>query len=90
MTEEVRSIVEQTMRADDETTAEELREVLHDKGHKLSVSTALHCRSALGWSVRGSAYCQMIREVNKEKRLDWAKEHLHEASMNTSPEMMYS
>ena len=61
------------MRADDET-AEELHEVLHDKGHEVSVSTALRCRSALSWTVRGSAYCQMIREVNKEKRLDWEKE----------------
>ena len=27
----------------------------------------------------GTAYCQMIRETNKVKRLSWAREHLHEA-----------
>ena len=26
----------------------------------------------LGWTFRGSAYCQMIREPNKLKRYDWA------------------
>ena len=28
---------------------------------------------------RGSAYCQLIRDVNKEKRLAWECEHLGEA-----------
>ena len=27
---------------------------------------------ALGWSFCGSSYCQMIREPNKAKRLEWA------------------
>jgi len=30
---------------------------------------------SLGWTFRGSAYCQLIRDVNKEKRLDFAWAH---------------
>ena len=35
--------------------------------------SVLRCRTSLGWTFRGSAYCQLIREVNKTKRLEWAK-----------------
>ena len=71
----VRTIVEAQMCTDDETTAEELRRVLREKGHALSLSTILHSRRSLGWSFRGSSYCQMIREPNKAKRLEWALQY---------------
>ncbi len=32
-------------------------------------------KSHSGWTHRGSAYCQMIRDVNNEKRLEWAREN---------------
>ena len=32
----------------------------------------------LGWTYRGSRYCQLICQANKEKRLDWARAHLHD------------
>ena len=38
------------------------------------------CRMSLGWTRRGTAYCQLIRAANKEKRLAWAQKHLHEAT----------
>ena len=78
-TDEVKQIVEAAMRKDDETTVKEARSKLTEAGHDLSLSTTLRCRMELGWTVRGSAYCQMIRKPNKVKRLDWATEHLHEA-----------
>ena len=78
-TDEVKEVVETAMRADDETTAKELQAKLTDAGHSLSLSSTLRCRTELGWTVRGSAYCQMIREANRAKRLDWAKKYLHEA-----------
>ena len=34
----------------------------------------------MGWTRRGTAYCQLIRGPNKEKRLAWAKQYLHEAA----------
>ena len=59
-TEVVKAVVETAMRADDETTAKELQKRLSNAGHCLSESTALRCRRELGWTVRGSAYCQLI------------------------------
>ena len=78
-TDEVKETVENAMRADDDTTVKELREQLTAQGSTLSQSSVLRCRRMLGWTVRGSAYCQMIREANKGKRLEWATKFLHEA-----------
>ena len=79
ITSEVKAIVEAQMRADDETTAVQLCALLRSKGYSLSLSTILRSRRSLGWTFRGSAYCQLIREANKAKRLDWAWQYVHEA-----------
>ena len=76
ITDEVRKIVEEAMRCDDETTACQLHVILKRQGYSLSLSTILRCRSQLGWTFRGSAYCQVIREANKAKRLEWARNNL--------------
>jgi len=76
ITNEIMAIVEETMREDDETTAHQLHQILTSKGHQISSKTILRCRTALGWTFRGSAYCQLIREPNKVKRLEWARQHL--------------
>jgi len=78
LTAEVRLIVEQQMVNDDETTAYQLHKILTNKGISISLSTILRCRKALGWTFRGSAYCQLIRQANKDKRLAWAKQYLNE------------
>ena len=75
VTAEIKQIVEDQMRLDDETTAYQLHRILTEKGYSISLRTILRCRTALGWTFRGSAYCQLIREVNKGKRLAWAIEH---------------
>ena len=64
---EVKRVVESQMRLDDETTAYQLHALLNSKGYCLSLTTVLHYRTSLGWTFRGSAYCQLIREVNKQK-----------------------
>ena len=38
---------------------------------QLSLSTVRHARRDLGWVSSVPWYCQLIREVNKEKRLEW-------------------
>ena len=74
----VMSLVERYMQDDGELTLIQLhRRLLHD-GINISKSTVLRSRSKLGWTFQGSHYCQMIREVNKAKRLQWAKEFLHD------------
>lgn len=67
VTEEIKTFVEEQMRKDDETTAVQLFKLLNDKGYSIFLRTVLQCRVSLGWTFRGSSYCQLIRTVNKEK-----------------------
>ena len=42
----------------------------------LTIRTILRCRIQLGWTFRGSSFCQLIRDVNKTKRLEWSRENI--------------
>ena len=64
---EVGRLVDAKMMEDDETTGKEPKKMLLEHGHHICERTALKCCTELGWTCRGSAYCQMIRDVNKEK-----------------------
>ena len=79
ITAEIKAIVDQQMQADDETTAHQLHAILKGKGYLITMRTILRCRTSLGWTFRGSAYCQLIRHVNKEKRLEWALKYQHDS-----------
>ena len=72
ITAEIKEMVEEQMRLDDETTACQLHKLLTSKGYSISLRTILRCRILLGWTFRGSSYCQLIRHPNKLKRLEWA------------------
>ena len=72
ITAQVKELVEAKMVEDDETTATQLHRILIENGIDISLKIILRCRAALGWTFRGSAYCQLIRDVNKQKRLEWA------------------
>ena len=76
ITAEVLDIVNKKMEEDDETTAVQLQKLLAEKGYQLSHHTILRSRAKLGWMFRGSAYCQLIRDANKVKRLEWVKKYL--------------
>ena len=71
----VQQIIENAMQEDDETTATQLQVKLANHGIYISLATILRNRRLLGWIYRGSAYCQLIRTVNKQKRLEWAREY---------------
>ena len=79
VTREIKQVVEEQMLHDDETTAVQLYRLLKDCGYNVGLRTVLRCRTSLGWTFRGSAYCQHIRERNRVKRLAWAQEHLAES-----------
>ena len=79
VTPEALRIVEEEMQRDDETTAVQLQKVLVERGCPLALRTILRSRTLLGWTFRGSAYCQLIREANKQKRLRWAQDNLQAA-----------
>lgn len=44
-------------------------------GISVSIRTVIRSRQELGWTFRGSTYCQLIRDANKAKRLEWAQQH---------------
>ena len=77
LTDQLREIIEDQMKKNDETTGLELQKLLKKEveGFDASVSSILRWRNDLGWTAKGTKYCQMIREVNKEKRLKWATEN---------------
>ena len=64
---QIKQLIDAKMRADDETTATQLQELLASHGVYVSLSTILRSRKQFGWIYRGSAYCQLIRETNKQK-----------------------
>ena len=74
----VQQLIEDTMREDDETTATQLQATLASRQIYVSLATIVRNRRELGWTYRGSAYCQLIRHANKQKRLDWAHKYLHD------------
>ena len=71
-------LIEDAMQADDETTATQLQAKLAAHNVYVSLTTILRSRAQLGWTYRGSAYCQLIRHQNKQKRVDWAQANLHD------------
>ncbi len=66
------------MRYNDETTATQLQALLATRNVYVSLSTIVRNRLQLGWIYRGSAYSQLIRPRNVEKRLLFAQTCLHE------------
>ena len=80
LTSEVLKIVEEQMQQDDETTAVQLHAILAARQYQISIATILRGCNKLGWTFRGSAYCQLIRQANTAKRLEFAQKYLHEAN----------
>ena len=79
ITPQLQGLVESQMCRDNETTAVQLHKPLCHHGRNISPSTILRSRLSLGWTFRGSAYCQMIYQENKVKCLAFARVYLHEA-----------
>ena len=78
ITPEMKAIVEVKMREDDEATAYQLHALLILNQFQISLRTVLRCRSALGWTFRGTAYCQLIQKGNKVKHQQaWKNRDLH-------------
>ena len=90
ITPEIQRLVDARMEADDETTAMQLQKMLLTNGFQLSPMTILSSRAKLGWTFCGSAYCQLIRDANKAKRLEWAREHLQASQQNGFQDLVWT
>ena len=82
ITPEIKTIAEEKMRLDDETTAEQLLVLLTWHEFRISRKTILRCHADLRCTFRDSAYCQLIHESNKAKQLQWARDHAQDAFKN--------
>ena len=70
--------IDDSLRESDELTAHQLRELLyiHWPGLNVSISTVKRVRRSLGWVTSRPKYCQIVRELNMEKRLLFCQEML--------------
>ena len=62
LTSDVLRLIDEFMQHDDETTAKQLTSKLYDLGFVMSQCTVLKGRHLLGWTSRGTAYCQLLRK----------------------------
>ena len=74
-TTDAKKIIEEQMEKDNETTGVELQKLLAKNDIQVATSTALRWRTELGWTSKGTSYCQMIHAANEEKRLEWAEKN---------------
>ena len=76
MTTEISDYIEETMNGNDETTLLQLRDDIEERFQiTLSKSLIHRERTKLGWSFKRPAYCQVVREANRIKRLEFAQSH---------------
>lgn len=68
-----RRFIEDQMRRDDETTSSQIQKKLARRGVRVHASTVRRCRKKLGWTLQRTRYCQLVRDANKVKRLEYAQ-----------------
>ena len=76
LTPEIVTVMDESLRSDDEMTARKLKSKLGEKFVELpevSLSTIKRQRKEMGWICTRPHYYQLIREVNKLKRKEWCK-----------------
>ena len=70
------------MQENDEFTSRELKEKLANECDiQISESTIRRIRRKLGWKVENARYCQLVRDVNKIKRLAFCLKAFTEKDM---------
>ena len=69
---EAKAFIDQQMRRNDEMTSGQIQKKLAKRGITVNSSTVRRSRKQLGWTLQQTAYCQLIRDANKVKRLEYA------------------
>ena len=79
---EATRFIEDKMQENDEFTSRELKEKLANECDiQISESTIRRIRRKLGWKVENARYCQLVRDVNKIKRLAFCLKAFTEKDM---------
>lgn len=69
-----KKFIDDVLAENNELTAFQIKQLLVEKLPNLatvSISTIKRYQKRLGWVASTPTYCQLIREANKSKRLDW-------------------
>lgn len=82
----VDQVIDQLLSNDDEITCVQLHQKFHSKFSDISVSLATikRAKKDLGWVSTTPHYCQLIRENNKQKRVDWCRKCIDEGERFTN------
>ena len=73
--------IDDALAEDDELTARRLKDLLEERWPELRVSIPTIKRARkydLGWIRTRPQYCQLVRVVNKQNRLEWCQERIDE------------
>ncbi len=75
---DVLDFIDTQMESNDELTSPRLQQLIEANfGLKFSCSKIKKLRRKLGWLATGSKYCQLVKEVNQPKRLEFAQRCLN-------------
>ena len=79
ISQDTANYINDSVNADREISATELqRRLQSEKNIVVSASTINRCRQGLGWISTRTRYCQMVRDVNKPKRVAFCRKLLEE------------
>ncbi|XP_068720495.1 uncharacterized protein [Montipora capricornis] len=70
---EAKAFINEQMRNNDEMTSGQIQRKLEKRGVAVSSYLVRRLRKELGWTLQRTAYCQLIRDANKVKRLEFAQ-----------------
>ena len=80
VTPELLNYIDKKMEENDETTAADLQRLIEKNFNlSLSISKIKRIRRKLGWLSTSTKYCQLVREVNRAKRLEYCRRCLENA-----------
>ena len=75
VTHELLDFIDAEMEKNDELTAVDLQRLIFAQfGFDFSCRKVKELRKKLGWIAEKTRYCQLVREVNREKRLNFSRE----------------
>lgn len=78
----IQNYIETCMKNNDEMTAKSIQSGLQRKGHDVSITSINRICRNLGWQLKTTSFCQLIRNVNKPKRLQWVRDNLNDSFEN--------
>ena len=81
-TRTVLEFIDREITKDDEILLGDLKSKVEEQGLKASISSVHHWKQELGWTSKGTKYCQMVQEANVGERLAWAKENVHDINLD--------